>query len=68
VSTVTDIPRTLDTLPPVLRVPEVAEVLRCDISTVYAMVRRGDLPSIRVGRNLRVSRDQLERFLEGSNA
>jgi excisionase family DNA binding protein len=62
----TDHPRPLHTLPPVLRVSEVADVLRCDPSTVYSMVRRGELPSIRVGRNLRFSRDQLERFLGGS--
>ena len=67
-STATDTRRTLEDFPAVLRVAEVAEVLRCDPSTVYAMVRRDELPSIRVGRNLRFSRDQLARFLEGTHA
>ena len=55
-------------LPMVLRVSEVAEVLRVDPDTVYSMVHRGELPVIRVGRVFRFSRDQLMQFVEGSNA
>ena len=54
-------------LPMVLRVSEVAEVLRVDPDTVYSMVHRGELPVIRVGRVFRFSRDQLMQFVEGSH-
>jgi excisionase family DNA binding protein len=56
----------LEALPPVLRVGEVADFLRCDRSKVYELVRRGDLPVIRLGRSFRVSREVLGRFLEAS--
>ena len=55
-------------LPMVLRVSEVAEVLRVDPDTVYSMGHRGELPVIRVGRVFRFSRDQLMQFVEGSHA
>lgn len=55
-------------LPMVLRVSEVAELLRVDPDTVYSMVHRGELPVIRVGRVFRFSRDQLMQFVEGSHA
>ena len=55
-------------LPMVLRVSEVAEVLRVDPDTVYSMVHRGELPVIRVGRVFRFSRDQLMQFVEGAHA
>ena len=60
------LPDNQDDLPMVLRVSEVAEVLRVDPDTVYSMVRRGELPVIRVGRVFRFSRDQLMQFVEGS--
>ncbi|GGI02819.1 helix-turn-helix domain-containing protein [Egicoccus halophilus] len=53
----------LDSLPDVLRVDEVAAFLRCDRSTVYELVHRGELPVIRLGRAFRVSRDALARFV-----
>lgn len=58
-------PVTIDELPPVLRIGEVARFLRCDPSTVYDMVARGDLPVIRLGRVFRVSREALGRFVAG---
>ena len=62
------VPDNLHDLPMILRVSEVAEVLRVDPDTVYSMVRRGELPVIRVGRVFRFSRDQLMQFVEGSHA
>lgn len=64
--TATD-PDDVHDLPMVLRVSEVAEVLRVDPDTVYSMVHRGELPVIRVGRVFRFSREQLMRFVEGSH-
>lgn len=63
----TTAPDNLHDLPMILRVSEVAEVLRVDPDTVYSMIRRGELPVIRVGRAFRFSREQLMRFVEGSH-
>ena len=53
----------LDALPDVLTVGEVAEVLRCDPDTVYALVKAGDLSVVRLGRAYRVTRPALLAFL-----
>lgn len=43
---------------------EVADQLRVSTMTVYRLIRRGELPAVRVGRNYRVRLDDLEAFLE----
>jgi excisionase family DNA binding protein len=48
-----------------LKVPEVAAVLRIARSRVYELVGEGEIPSVRIGRSVRVSRKELERWLEG---
>jgi excisionase family DNA binding protein len=63
-----DAPPALADLPAVLKVPEVARFLRVDKSTVYALVDRGELPVVKIGRSFRVTRDQLGRFLAGQDA
>ncbi len=50
-------------LPAVLTVEETAAVLRIGRSSAYDGVRRGDIPSIRVGRKIRVPRHALEAML-----
>ena len=55
--------RSVDDLPPVLKVREVAGFLRCDPSTVYEMVNRGDLPAVRLGRTIRFTREGIARFM-----
>jgi excisionase family DNA binding protein len=50
-------------LPLVLTVEEAAEVLRIGRSACYEGVRRGEIPSVRIGRTLRVPRQALERML-----
>lgn len=52
-----------DSLPPVLTVPEVAEFLRVTPKTVYGLVKRGELPSFRVGRTLRCRREDVQQFI-----
>ncbi len=47
-----------------LKVPEVAEVLRIARSRAYELVGSGEIPSIRIGRSVRVSRRELDRWLE----
>jgi excisionase family DNA binding protein len=47
-----------------LKVPEVASIIRVARSRVYELVADGDIPSIRIGRSVRVSRKELDRWLE----
>lgn len=49
-----------------LRVPEVAELLACSTSNIYAAVAAGVLPAYRVGvgrGGLRFSMEQIEEYL-----
>jgi excisionase family DNA binding protein len=47
-------------LPELLRVEEAAAVLDVSTYLVYEMVKRGELPSVRLGRLVRVPRTALE--------
>ena len=47
-----------------LKVPEVAGVLRIARSRAYELVAEGEIPSVRIGRSVRVSRRELDRWLE----
>jgi excisionase family DNA binding protein len=42
---------------------EVAEQLRVSTMTVYRLIRRGELPAVRVGRNYRVRVEDLDGYL-----
>jgi excisionase family DNA binding protein len=52
--------------PRFLRLDDVAEVLNTSVAQVYAMVRRGELPAIRVGGRgqWRVEASKLEEYIE----
>jgi excisionase family DNA binding protein len=48
-----------------LMTPEqVAEILQIHVLTVYSYIRQGKLSAIRLGRNYRISPDDLERLIE----
>jgi len=49
----------------VLTVTETAQLLRLARNTCYAAVKRGAIPSLRIGRRLLIPRDALERMLRG---
>ena len=49
----------------VLRVREVAHHLDCDEDTVYAILRRGEMRAIHLGRVLRVPESALRDFIAG---
>jgi excisionase family DNA binding protein len=53
--------------PVVMRVEEVAELLEISRSSAYEAVRRGQIPSIRVGRRIRVPRRCPGRALFGAD-
>lgn len=50
----------LDALPELLTVEEIAAFLRCGRGTAYALIARGELPSVRIGRLVRVPRAAIE--------
>jgi excisionase family DNA binding protein len=46
-----------------LTIPEVAELLTMHVSSLYEMARRGELPSVRVGKHVRVSATALRQWI-----
>ena len=54
-----------DTPAAVLSVAEAARYLHCDRKTIYASVSKGELPALKLGRAIRISRAVLDRMLEG---
>jgi len=53
----------IDSLPNLMRVSEVAVFLDCGEGTVRAMVRAGQLTSVRLGRLLRIPRCSIAEWL-----
>ena len=47
----------------VLTIGEVAEMLRVHPTTVYRLLKRGDIPGFKIGGNWRVSVNALERWM-----
>ena len=55
--------RSLDDLPVTLRVEELMKLLDIGRNTAYELVRSGRLRSIRVGRQIRIPKAEVLRFL-----
>lgn len=53
----------LEDIPLVLRVEDLSRALGIGRNTAYELVRSGQIRSIRIGRQLRIPRDELQRFL-----
>jgi excisionase family DNA binding protein len=47
-----------------LRIPEVAETLGIGRTKIYEMIATGELPTIRVGRAVRISVTALQKWIE----
>lgn len=47
-----------------LTVEEAARLLRISRGKAYALAASGELPTVRMGRSVRVRRDRLEAFLD----
>ena len=47
-----------------LKVPEVAEELQIARSRAYELVADGEIPAVKIGRSVRVSRKELDHWLE----
>ncbi len=52
--------------PPVLCVKQVAEILSISHNTAYALVRSGQIYSVRVGRSYRIPLDSVTKYLSES--
>lgn len=47
-----------------LTVAEVAATMRISNMTVYRLIKSGDLPAIRVGKNYRIRESDMNRYLD----
>jgi len=54
-------------LPSLLTVRETAAELRFHRSTTYQQIRKGIIPSVRIGRTIRVRRVDLDALIESSS-
>lgn len=52
---------------PVLTVAEVADALRVSSMTVYRLVKTGELPALRVGKNIRIRTADLDAYLSSDD-
>jgi len=60
---------TSSAMPTLLKVQEVADLLRTSAAAIYAMVERGQLPGVtRIGRRILVRRDALLDWLDQKSA
>lgn len=50
--------------PEILTAEDAAAILRCDYETVLRLLRAGELPGVKVGRQWRISRANLIRYVE----
>ena len=55
-----------ENLPLVLRVKDLAEVLSISQNTAYALVRSGQIRSVRTGRTYRIPKDAVIEYLNKS--
>jgi len=53
--------------PLMLTVQEVQALLRIGRNKTYELIRSGELPSIRIGRQIRISKTAIEQFIVGKN-
>ena len=50
----------------ILTIPEVARYLKLSKSKVYGLVATGEIPHIRIGRNVRIRETDLAKWIETS--
>jgi excisionase family DNA binding protein len=50
--------------PNLMSIPEVCQEIGMGKSWVYKKIRSGEIPSVKLGRNIKVSRQDLEGYLE----
>ena len=55
---------TLDMTETIYTIPEVAKYLKISQSKVYYMVQRGQIPHVRIGKNVRITERDLLAWLD----
>ena len=58
----------IEDLPLVLRVEDLMPVLGIGRSNAYALVRSGQVRSVRIGHQFRIPREAIQEFLNGTSA
>ncbi len=53
----------LSDAPDLLTVPEVAKLLRIGKNQAYEAVKRGDIPSIKIGKTIRIPKHHIANWL-----
>ena len=56
-----------DDIPLIMTVEDLMPILLIGRNTAYDLIRSGEIQSIRVGRQIRISRDALIAFLENTH-
>ncbi len=51
-----------------LKSDEVAEMLQISRSMAYALMKRGDIPTVRIGTSVRVRPEDLEKYIQNNVA
>jgi excisionase family DNA binding protein len=59
----TDVLQEVDDCPGVLTVAETARLLRLSRASTYEAIRRGEIPSTRIGRRILISKAKLQTLL-----
>jgi excisionase family DNA binding protein len=49
---------------PILTIPEVARYLKISKSKIYSLVAREEIPHLKIGRNVRIRRKDLQAWME----
>ncbi len=65
-ATATEHALTLDTAPDILTVPQYAEIFQLGKDHVYRLIRRGDIPAIKVGGAIRIPKSRVIDQLQAS--
>jgi excisionase family DNA binding protein len=50
----------------VMKLPALAQYLRCDPMTLYRLLKRREIPAFKVGTNWRFRRSDIEKWIAGS--
>ena len=58
------LPPTLDSLPELATVAELAAPLRVGTGIIYSLIKTGELPAVKIGRFTRVHRDDARAYIE----
>ncbi|MDC3418725.1 helix-turn-helix domain-containing protein [Aquibacillus salsiterrae] len=48
-----------------LKIPEVAKILKLSENRAYVLTKQGVIPSVKVGGSIRVLQDDLKNYLKG---